>query len=131
MNKLSLFIFIFSIGLFACGEATTDQEEVTTANEEQEVQIADEKADRSVEEVFSHQVEKLDERLNLSPETLDQIKGIYTDAYLAQGGNLDDRVQQDEIRDLRMNITTETKEAVLQILDENQREEYNKFFEER
>ena len=120
-----------SIGLFACGEATTDRDETaTTSTDAQEMQT-DQQKDRSVEQIINHTIKKLDERMSLSPETRNQIKGIYTNAYVAQGKNLNDQVRQDEISDLRKEIATQTEHEVMALLDENQRKTYKQVFEER
>lgn len=131
MNKLTLLIFIVSIGLFACGEATTDRDETTTTSTDAQEMQTDQQKDRSVEQIINHTIKKLDERMSLSPETRNQIKGIYTNAYVAQGKNLNDQVRQDEISDLRKEIATQTEHEVMALLDENQRKTYKQVFEER
>lgn len=131
MNKLSLFIFIISIGFFACGEATTEQNGSGTAAADEQETPANNEMERSAEQIINHTIEKLDERISLSPDSKRQIKAVYTNAYLAQGGSLDDKFNQDEGRELRKEFVTQTENEVRELLDENQWETYKKVFEER
>lgn len=134
-----LFILSFTLfsllGFYACGGADQNESEDTdgTTAIEESAEDAERRAlmrsEWSVEEIIEHWVNGLDERLTLSTEARSGIRNAYSNAYIDDGGSLDDIINRDEARDLRQEIVRKTEEEVLEHLTEDQVKFYTRFYD--
>lgn len=128
-NLIKIIPLLFlAFSLSSCGETASDKEE-----EVNETVVSPERQNRplqkeewTAEEAIEIWVENLEMRLGLSDEVKQRVRTIYTDAYMAKGGSLEDKLQKEGAVQLRKDIATETQDQVLPLLTDDQKSFYQK-----